>query len=1073
MALLKKAAQLGATVLFLGVFWSIQTIEAKTIVDSNINENTAWVMSASPYVLERSISVAPHTTLSIEPGVVVKFDYGASLYINGTLNALGTEVNPIYFTSNYDDEAGGSTDDEEFCYEDIDDQGNIIGEICESYDLGDPFSGDWDGIYFSNSINSNLENVFFYYSQNALTLNSSRVYIKHATINNSTSGITALNSSHVEVLDGVLNNLENEALVLFNGSSFIGDDLKLDLSSTSNDGIVVFNNSEVSIKNSSFKNCPTSACITVFDGNDYVINPSSINIASTVFEGGLGSGLLSFGSSNMSVTIKNSSFSNFYYFAVENYTNFTLHAEDNFWGDASGPFNASLNPTGLGEFVYGNVDFTPWLQAYPPVAACCSNVLFLPGLEASRLYKQKTILGIPVEDQLWESNTLSDVEDLYLNTDGTSKNSNIYTRDIIKETNTPIPAGFLGQNIYKSFADTMDNLVTDEKINGWKEYAYDWRQDINDIVNNGTKYQNGSLSLVDTLQFLVDTSKNDKVTIVAHSNGGLLAKAFLKKLQDDKSAGVNTLIDHVDVLVLVAVPEIGTAKAVPAILHGYDQRILGGLLLNEVHGRELGRNMLGAYGLLPSKEYINRVSASPVTFVDTAIPSNVTTNMVQTFGSAVSSYGEYKDFIFGAESRTNPPINQINLPISLSPSLFAQAETLHNTIDAWLPPANLRVIEIAGWGLETIASFEYYPKCQSSVLPGCNFMLDQRPNFTFDGDGTVIVPSAQYMNFLGAAEKYWVDLNKYNVLQFPRVKHPNILETTSVLEFISDKIKNLNQASYNYLSTTAPIDTSNRLRLSIHSPVTLDAYDAEGNHTGKICPPNSDFCYAEENISNSSYLEFGEGKYINLPEEQFSKIKLQGTSTGTFTYESEKVSPSGASTVTTFKDIPVTPATKAEITKDAISHNLKLTLDQNGDGTTGITLQAPPGSIISLPTYVFSGFLQPINDTARQAGQALSVFKAGSTVPVKFQLKNAYGVVIPANALPLWLTPQKGTKMTAPIDESVYTTTATNGNTFRWDSSSQQYIYNWSTKGLVAGYWYKISVKLDDGNTYSVTIGLR
>ena len=78
------------------------------------------------------------------------------------------------------------------------------------------------------------------------------------------------------------------------------------------------------------------------------------------------------------------------------------------------------------------------------VGDCFSNVLFLPGLQASRLYKEKNILGAIVEDQLWEPNANSDVEALYLNVDGASKNSGIYTSDIIKETNTPVSAGFAG-----------------------------------------------------------------------------------------------------------------------------------------------------------------------------------------------------------------------------------------------------------------------------------------------------------------------------------------------------------------------------------------------------------------------------------------------------------------------------------------------------------------------------------------------------------------------------------------------------------------------------------------------------
>ncbi len=583
---------------------------------------------------------------------------------------------------------------------------------------------------------------------------------------------------------------------------------------------------------------------------------------------------------------------------------------------------------------------------------CFSSVLFLPGLEASRLYKQKTVLGFPVEDQLWEPNVNSDVEDLYLNTDGTSKNSGIYTRDVVRETNTPIPTGPAGQNIYKSFVDMLGKLVDDFKIVEYELFAYDWRQSVEDIVNNGTKYEDGTLSLVDTLQSLVTSSKNGKVTIIAHSNGGLLAKALLKKLQDDKNAGKNNLIDNVDVLILVAVPEIGTAKAVPAILHGYEQRLGFGWLMDEIHARELGRNMLSAFGLLPSREYINHVSASPVTFVDNAIPSNVTTKLFQAFGSALDSYDEYKSFLFGGEGRIDPAMNQTKLPISLSQNLFAQVENLHDSIDSWIPPSSMRVIEVAGWGLDTVASFEYYPKT-SCAGSSCIFILDQKPRFTSDGDKTVVVPSAHYMGFLGSAEKYWVNLKSINDAKPPFVvqnSHGNILEVSSVLNLISDTIQKLPINNLPHLYSSMPTDNSNRLRLSIHSPVTLDAYDTQGNHTGKICPPDKEFCYVEENILNSSYLEFGEGKYINLPEDQMAKVKLQGTDIGTFTYISEQVFPTGSSNTSFFVDIPVTTQTQAEVTLNSSTQIPELKLDVRGDGVNDFTLA--PSDTFDPVTYL-------------------------------------------------------------------------------------------------------------------------
>jgi len=47
----------------------------------------------------------------------------------------------------------------------------------------------------------------------------------------------------------------------------------------------------------------------------------------------------------------------------------TVNAECNWWGSPTGPINPT-NPTGLGEEVVGDADFTPWLTAPTPVGAC-------------------------------------------------------------------------------------------------------------------------------------------------------------------------------------------------------------------------------------------------------------------------------------------------------------------------------------------------------------------------------------------------------------------------------------------------------------------------------------------------------------------------------------------------------------------------------------------------------------------------------------------------------------------------------------------------------------------------------
>jgi hypothetical protein len=121
--------------------------------------------------------------------------------------------------------------------------------------------------------------------------------------------------------------------------------------------------------------------------------------------------------------------------------------------------------------------------------------------------------------------------------------------------------------------------------------------------------------------------------------------------------------------------------------------------------------------------------------------------------------------------------------------------------------------------------------------------------------------------------------------------------------------------------------------------------------------------------------------------------------------------------------------------------------------------------------YRFDGFLQPINDTAHQVGTSTSVFKGGSTVPVKLQLKRAGGALVQANGAPLWLAPAKGGATTAPVDADAYSLPADSTSAYRWDGSHYQ--FNWSTAAAARGYYHRIGVRLDDGQTYTVDIGLR
>lgn len=70
-----------------------------TEVGGPIYTNTTWSLVNSPYIVVETVEVSQNVTLTIEPGVVVKFDDGRRLLVDGTLAARGTSNNSILFTS--------------------------------------------------------------------------------------------------------------------------------------------------------------------------------------------------------------------------------------------------------------------------------------------------------------------------------------------------------------------------------------------------------------------------------------------------------------------------------------------------------------------------------------------------------------------------------------------------------------------------------------------------------------------------------------------------------------------------------------------------------------------------------------------------------------------------------------------------------------------------------------------------------------------------------------------------------------------------------------------------------------
>src|SRR5690242_7732455 len=81
--------------------WHAVAVRAQTNVGGGIYSDTTWTLANGPYIVVSNVVVFPGVTLTIEPGVIVRFNDSLSLEIRqATLIAMGTSADSITFTSN-------------------------------------------------------------------------------------------------------------------------------------------------------------------------------------------------------------------------------------------------------------------------------------------------------------------------------------------------------------------------------------------------------------------------------------------------------------------------------------------------------------------------------------------------------------------------------------------------------------------------------------------------------------------------------------------------------------------------------------------------------------------------------------------------------------------------------------------------------------------------------------------------------------------------------------------------------------------------------------------------------------
>jgi hypothetical protein len=381
--------------------------------------------------------------------------------------------------------------------------------------------------------------------------------------------------------------------------------------------------------------------------------------------------------------------------------------------------------------------------------------------------------------------------------------------------------------------------------------------------------------LLDEVLALAEDSYTGKVTIVAHSNGGLVAKALLHEYGD------TVLADKVDKLVLIGTPQLGTPKAINSMLHG---SILDGfadtLLFDNELVRDTIRNMPGTYTLLPSARYFSEVANEPVISNDGSAPAE----QVASYGS-IDSRTQLTDFLLDRKGTfsTSPSTYE---PQALNEELLNQSLSEQAILDAWQAPDGVQIYEVVGTGLPTIAGIKYKEYACTFIfgLIPCRDSVQLQPklNFTNQGDQTVVVGSAA--GYQGDKTVAFVDLEREGSQRFVKERnHSNLTESQAVQAFVASVIK------YPYVVEAVAVPeftevSSEYTITSTHSPVRPRIVMSDGRIVGL------DNGEVKEEVIGSQYLTLASTTYLILPKDAGDyQIEITGEQDGVYTLEVEEL----------------------------------------------------------------------------------------------------------------------------------------------------------------------------------------
>lgn len=807
-----------------------QYSKAETLVNNSprmiIDQDTIWKESGSPFIIEGDLIINKNIKLIIEPGVIVKLGQYASILVDGKIEAVGEPNKPIIFTSISDNAHGGY--------------------YCPSYGCSPYNYSYWGTIAAGSEGEVFFENVNMFYAGQSYS-------VAHNSKKDSLKGIFYPNIVKAAIM------VPSEVGAVYNKGGIVSlNNLMI------SDSIVAIKSvsGKTTIRNLTISDNDTGIRI---EGGELLVDNSKI----------INNNLIGIEIASGSLVVAGSTFSGNLEGAIINTSGNLIDAKNNWWGHNSGPYHANLNPTGLGNYIEGDVLFDPWIGKIAEVKQ--NPVIIVPGIISSYLNKNE-----PGSPEVWPNviKMMLPGDDSYLN------------ELSMNESGWPNSASLMiPKDIFRSMygQDFFDGLIKELENNGYKEneslfvFPYDWRWDI-DWVAGSSPYPLIK-SLKDKVEEVKQKTGTDKVDIVAHSMGGLVAKQYINFYG---SSSVDKFID-------IGTPHLGAPKAFKILMYGDNLGFkIGKFSINETTVKNISQNFPSIFELLPSKKYFdsNEVNCS-----------NFISDIYDYDGNGVKGKLDYSQSQVFME---NAGFNKI---------LLNQAEGFHDDLDNFNSSSySLKTYNIVGCGRPTIGRIYILNKEKSGEWEyGLQYI---------NGDSTVPLRSAEDLS--GALKIYYAN----------NTDHPYLASAKGVKELVGYILKNKADDFPLELYSNLRKDKNNcglsGVQIEYHSPINLHVYDEEGNHIGPDEEGNIDL-----SIEGAAYDIIGNNKFVFLPSGLNYRVEGRATGIGTFNAKIKNIVDDEIVETFYFNEVPlVSTSTVVEstISAETFTNIYDTKIDQEGDG---------------------------------------------------------------------------------------------------------------------------------------------